>query len=65
MANRITEDCINCGACETECSNQAITRGDDYFVIDTAKCDECKKEGGDQKCKSVCPVDECIVQVAA
>ena len=65
MANRITEDCINCGACEAECVNEAITRGDDYFVIDAAKCDECAKQGGEHKCKSVCPVDDCIVQLAA
>lgn len=65
MANRITEDCINCGACEPECPNQAITQGDSVYLIDAVKCDECVKEGGDPKCKSCCPVDDCIVQVAA
>ncbi len=27
MAIRITEDCINCGACEPECPNHAIYEG--------------------------------------
>ena len=59
MANKISEECINCGACEPECPNQAISQGADTFVIDPTKCDECAKTGGDQKCKSVCPTD-CI-----
>ena len=28
MAIRITEDCINCGACEPECPNNAIYEED-------------------------------------
>ncbi len=27
MAFKITEECINCGACETECPNSAIYEG--------------------------------------
>jgi len=61
MANRITEECINCGACEPECPNQAIASGEDFFEIDSVKCDECKAKGGEHSCKAVCPV-ECIVQ---
>jgi ferredoxin len=60
MANKITDECINCGACEPECPNQAITAGDNVYVIDAAKCDECKGKD-DQACKTVCPV-ECIVK---
>ncbi len=61
MANKISEECINCGACEPECPNQAISQGDNTFVIDAGKCDECAKSGGDQKCKAVCPTD-CITK---
>jgi ferredoxin len=61
MANRITEDCINCGACEPECPNQAIFQGEDYFEVDAGKCDECAAKAGVHSCKPVCPVD-CIVQ---
>mgnify|MGYP000564575115 CR=1 FL=1 len=31
MAIIITEDCINCGACEPECPNNAIYVGDDEW----------------------------------
>ncbi len=61
MANKITDECINCGACEAECPNEAISQGDDFYKIDAAKCDECKGKP-EQSCKSVCPVDSCIVQ---
>ena len=37
MANMITEDCINCAACESECPNEAISEGDDTYVIDASK----------------------------
>ncbi|MFA5451537.1 MAG: 4Fe-4S binding protein, partial [Dehalococcoidales bacterium] len=28
MAYKITDDCISCGACETECPNNAISEGE-------------------------------------
>jgi ferredoxin len=62
MANKITEDCSNCGACEPECPNQAIAQGDDTYVIDAAKCDECKAAGTEPACMGVCPTD-CIVKL--
>lgn len=31
MAIRITEECINCGACEPECPNNAIYEGGDEW----------------------------------
>ncbi len=59
MALKITEECINCGACEPECPNSAITQGDDIYVIDTAKCTECKGQNDSPACAEVCPVDCC------
>ena len=41
MAFMITEECINCGACEPECPNQAISAGEERYVIDPDKCTEC------------------------
>ena len=61
MANRITEDCINCGACEPECPNTAIAQGDEFFEIDANKCDECAAKGGEHACIAACP-SEAIVQ---
>jgi ferredoxin len=62
MARKITSDCINCGACEPECPNEAITQGDEYYVIAAEKCDECK-EKDEPACVAVCPVaDTAIVK---
>jgi ferredoxin len=51
MAHSITkDDCIQCGACESECSKGAISMdAEGYYVIDAAKCEDC----GD--CVGVCP----------
>jgi ferredoxin len=60
MAYRITEECINCGACEPECPNQAISAGDEIYVIDPAKCTECVGHFDSSQCAAVCPVDACV-----
>jgi ferredoxin len=60
MATVITEECINCGACEPECPNAAITQGDDIYVIDPAKCTECVGFHDEEACATVCPVDCCV-----
>ena len=60
MATMITEECINCGACEPECPNEAITEGDDTYVINPAKCTECVGHFEEEQCAAVCPVDCCV-----
>jgi len=60
MATVITEECINCGACEPECPNAAISQGDDIYVIDPAKCTECVGFHDEEACAAVCPVDCCV-----
>lgn len=62
MATKITEDCINCGACEDECPNTAITFGEelDRFVIDPARCTECVGHDNEQRCAAACPPDVCV-----
>ena len=61
MATIITEECINCGACEPECPNAAITQGEDIYVIDAALCTECVGFHEEEACAAVCPVDCCVV----
>ena len=56
----ITVECINCGACEPECPNQAISQGEDIFVIDPNLCTECVGFHDEEACAAVCPVDCCI-----
>ncbi len=60
MATIITDECINCGACEPECPNSAISEGDDIYVIDPKLCTECVGFHGNEACQSVCPVECCV-----
>ena len=57
MAYKITDECISCGACESECPNNAISEGDTTFVIDPDKCTECEGAHDSPNCAAVCPVD--------
>jgi hypothetical protein len=60
MATMIANDCINCGACEPECPNNAISQGDPIFVIDAKLCTECVGFHDYEACAAVCPVDVCV-----
>ncbi|HEX7045826.1 MAG TPA: YfhL family 4Fe-4S dicluster ferredoxin [Burkholderiales bacterium] len=59
MALFITDECINCDVCERECPNQAISQGEEYYVIDPKRCTECVGHFNTPQCVEVCPVD-CI-----
>ncbi len=75
MATVITEECINCAACEPECPNTAIYQGGieydfegskheaisaELFYIVPEKCTECVGFFDQEACAAVCPVDCCI-----
>jgi ferredoxin len=51
MPHKITEECINCGACEPACPAEAISEANDVRVIDAAKCTDCGE------CVENCPVE--------
>jgi len=51
MAYVINEECISCGSCEPECPIEAISQGDEIFVIDPESCTDCGS------CVESCPVD--------
>ena len=57
MAFKITDECIACGSCESECPNEAISEGDEIYVIDPVKCTECVGFFATQQCVEVCPVE--------
>lgn len=59
MALMITDECINCDVCEPECPNNAISPGDEIYVIDPERCTECVGHYDEPQCVAVCPVD-CI-----
>ena len=50
MAYEITDKCISCGACASQCPVSCISEGENKYVIDETKCIDC---GG---CAGVCPV---------
>ncbi len=43
------DDCIQCGACETECPEGAIYMDGEFYVVDESKCKDCGS------CVDVCP----------
>ncbi len=59
VALKITEDCTSCDACLPECPNEAITEGDDIYIINTSLCTECVGFFDAPQCAEVCPVDCC------
>ena len=54
MAYIITDECINCGACESTCPNSAISEGTDKYTINPDLCDSCGA------CADGCPVDAIV-----
>jgi len=60
MALLITDECTLCDACVEPCPNEAITAGDEIYVIDPFKCTECVGAEDEPQCQLVCPAD-CIV----
>jgi ferredoxin len=51
----ITDECMQCGACESGCEVQAISEGEEKFVIDQEICVECGT------CEMNCPFDAIIL----
>ena len=56
----LEEECISCAACEAVCPNEAISEGDESFVINPDLCTECVGFYDEQQCAEVCPVDACV-----
>ena len=53
MAYKITNDCVECGTCISECPVDAISEGSPY-VIDADACTDCGS------CASACPSDAIV-----
>jgi len=61
MAYKIlTDSCNACGACESECPNQAISHVDKLYSIDPTKCVECEGTYDSPMCADLCNTDSCV-----
>lgn len=54
MAYKITDECMACGLCASECPAEAISEGDGKFEIDADICQECGL------CANSCPAQAII-----
>jgi len=50
LAHVISDECINCGACEDSCPTNAISEKGEIRVIDVETCIDCGA------CVDTCPV---------
>ena len=50
MPRKVTDTCVNCGACEAACPVGAIAEGDGQHVVDPDVCIDCGA------CEGECPV---------
>ena len=51
MAYVISDACVSCGSCESECPVEAISQGETQYEIDPDTCVDCGS------CAAVCPTD--------
>ncbi len=56
MTYVITDVCVSCGACAPECPVEAISEGDEIYVVNEDLCIDCGA------CAGVCPVEAPIAQ---
>ena len=51
MAYVISDECTSCGTCVDACPSDAISEGDDKYVIDPEECVDCGT------CVDECPAE--------
>ena len=51
MAYVISDECTQCGACAEVCPVEAISEGEEKYVIDPELCTDCGQ------CEGECPVE--------
>ena len=51
--------------CLPECPNEAISIGEEIYVIDPVLCTECVGHYDNPTCQKVCPISNCIIPAPA
>ena len=51
MAYVISDECVSCGTCESECPSEVISEGAEHYEIDPDACVDCGT------CADVCPTE--------
>jgi len=54
MAYKVTDACVNCGSCDSECAVSAISEKDGKRFIDSAACVSCGA------CAGACPTEAIV-----
>jgi ferredoxin len=66
MALKIVADlCTACGDCEPDCPTASIKPKKGVYIIDAESCTECEGDYDKPQCVKLCPIDNCIVPLAA
>ena len=61
----VAELCTACGDCEPECPTTSIKARKGVYVIDADTCTECEGDFDKPQCVKLCPIDNCILPLAA
>ncbi len=61
----VAELCTACGDCEPDCPTASIKPKKGVYIIDADSCTECEGDYDKPQCVKLCPIDNCIVPLAA
>jgi ferredoxin len=56
MAYKISDKCIACGTCISECPNGAIRDGERISIVNPERCTECVGAFERPECEVTCPI---------
>ena len=66
MAMKIIEElCTACGDCEPECPTESIQPKRGLYFIEESTCTACEGDFDSPRCVEICPIDQCVLTLAA